>query len=327
MKFWYSTKLSFRAIFLLPLSFIVYIAVKLKQYQRNKIRYSKPVIVVGNITVGGTGKTPTIIWLVNWLKTEGFRPAVVSRGYGAKPNRSFPMLIHQDDTVQEAGDEPKLIQQKTNVPVVIDPDRNRAVEFLCQSHSGDVDLIVSDDGMQHYAMYRDIEVLMIDGLRGLGNEKLLPAGPLREPKVKISSVDFILSKQGDLKLSQPSETATADYRFPVNMKGEALEPQHVILCSGIGNFNSFHETVIKLGFHVSKKIELKDHQQIPTSVLEAASLPIVVTEKDFIKLVNPPEYVFQLPFSLNYSDSFKSRFLKKLKEVIDEKSHHHSRSV
>jgi tetraacyldisaccharide 4'-kinase len=285
------------------------------------------VIVVGNITVGGTGKTPTIIWLVNWLKSEGFRPAVVSRGYGAKPNRSFPMLIRQDDTAQEAGDEPKLIQQKTKVPVVIDPDRNRAVQFLCQMYSGDVDLIVSDDGMQHYAMYRDIEVLMVDGLRGLGNEKLLPAGPLREPKVKISSVDFILSKQGDLQLNQPSETATADYRFPINMKGEALESQNVILCSGIGNFNSFYETVTSLGFHVSKKIELKDHQPIPASVLEDASLPIVVTEKDFIKLVNPPEYVFQLPFSLNYSDSFKSHFLKKLKEVIDEKSHHHSSSV
>jgi tetraacyldisaccharide 4'-kinase len=327
MKFWYSTKLSLRAILLLPLSYLVNIVITLRQNKRNRVSYSKPVIVIGNITVGGTGKTPTIIWLVNWLKSEGYRPAVVSRGYGAKPSRPYPILINHKDTAQEVGDEPKLVFQKTDVPIVIDPDRNRAVQFLCQTQSNEVDLIISDDGMQHYAMYRDIEVLMIDGLRGLGNEKLLPAGPLREHKSKVNSVDFILSKQSDVNLNQTSEMASTHYSLPVNLKGEILKPRDILLCSGIGNFNSFYETVTELGFLVTKQMELRDHKKMPLSVLNDDRLPIVVTEKDFIKLENPPSHIYQLPFSLKYSDTFKSRFLIKLREIIDEKSNHHPSSL
>ncbi len=127
-------------------------------------RASVPVIVVGNISVGGTGKSPLVIWLVNWLRQQGYKPGVVSRGYGAKPP-AFPFIVTPATLPSEGGDEPVMIARRTSVPLVIDPDRPAAVRHLQQSF--DCDIIISDDGMQHYALGRDIEIAVIDGQRGL----------------------------------------------------------------------------------------------------------------------------------------------------------------
>ncbi|PTS94249.1 tetraacyldisaccharide 4'-kinase, partial [Pseudomonas sp. HMWF006] len=135
-----------------------------------------PLIVVGNITVGGTGKTPMILWLIEHCRRSGLRVGVVSRGYGAKPPQ-LPWRVEADQHAAIAGDEPLLIVQRTGVPLMIDPDRSAAVKALLASEP--LDLILSDDGMQHYRLARDLELVLIDAARGLGNKRCLPAGPLR----------------------------------------------------------------------------------------------------------------------------------------------------
>ena len=148
-----------------------------------------PIVVVGNITVGGTGKTPLILWLIEHCQRSGLRVGVVSRGYGAKPAQ-LPWRVQASDSAQVAGDEPLLIVQRSGVPLMIDPDRSRAVQALLASET--LDLILSDDGLQHYRLARDLELVLIDNARGLGNRRCLPAGPLREPVERLHSVDALL---------------------------------------------------------------------------------------------------------------------------------------
>ena len=148
-----------------------------------------PVVVVGNITVGGTGKTPLILWLIEHCRRSGLRVGVVSRGYGAKPPQ-LPWRVEASHSAAVAGDEPLLIVQRCGVPLVIDPDRSRAVKALLASET--LDLILSDDGLQHYRLARDLELVLIDAARGLGNRRCLPAGPLREPVERLQSVDAVL---------------------------------------------------------------------------------------------------------------------------------------
>lgn len=149
-------------------------------------RSSLPVIVVGNLTVGGTGKTPLVIWLVQQLQRHGYRPGIVSRGYGSQPP-FHPYQIQSGDSAAVAGDEPLLLFRRTGVPVVIDPQRAQAVQYL-QANT-DCDVVISDDGLQHYALGRSYEILVLDGKRGLGNGLLLPAGPLRESHRRLQTVN------------------------------------------------------------------------------------------------------------------------------------------
>src|SRR5690606_27098650 len=148
-----------------------------------------PIIVVGNITVGGTGKTPMILWLIAHCRARGLRAGVVSRGYGAKPP-SWPWRVTAEQPASEAGDEPSLIVRRTGVALVIDPDRPRAVRALLEQET--LDIILCDDGLQHYRLARDLELVLIDAARGLGNRRCLPAGPLREPVERLASVDALL---------------------------------------------------------------------------------------------------------------------------------------
>lgn len=156
--------------------------------------FSVPIIVVGNLSTGGVGKTPLVIALVEYFRTKGLSVGVVSRGYKAQ-TRNFPHEVTAHDTARLVGDEPFLIALKTQVPVVIAPKRVQAVEYLIRHHS--VQIIISDDGLQHYRMDRDIEIVVIDGVRKLGNQLCLPAGPLREPKSRLKSIDFHLVNGGE----------------------------------------------------------------------------------------------------------------------------------
>ncbi len=167
-----------------------------RQYLRGKLpcyRAPVPVVVVGNIMVGGNGKTPFVIWLVEQLKAQGYRPGVVSRGYGGKSDQ-YPLLLTQTTPPSVAGDEPVLIARRTQVPVCVDPDRSEAVKRLLQE---DVDIVVTDDGMQHYRLDRDLEIVIIDGQRRFGNGHYLPLGPLRESVDRLDSVDMLINNGGD----------------------------------------------------------------------------------------------------------------------------------
>ncbi len=186
---WY--KSPFLGYLLWPLSWVFRLLAqqrKLSLINRRAPDFSVPVIIIGNITVGGTGKTPLVIAVIEYLQAQGYQPGVISRGYGG--NAEYPMQLNAQTTAAESGDEPLLIAQACNCPVVVSPNRYQACEYLLKNNS--VDVVISDDGLQHYALPRDIEIVVFDGQRGLGNGLCLPAGPLREPVKRLSSVDFVV---------------------------------------------------------------------------------------------------------------------------------------
>ncbi len=157
-------------------------------------RLAVPVIVVGNISVGGTGKTPFVIWLIERLREWGYTPGVISRGYGAEAPQ-YPMPVHGESNPAYCGDEPLLMARRLKVPLVIDPDRSAAGKYLLAQNPG-VDVLVADDGLQHYRLWRDLEICVVDGTRGLGNGALLPAGPLREPPSRLNEVQLTVVNGG-----------------------------------------------------------------------------------------------------------------------------------
>ena len=245
-----------------------------------------PVIVVGNITVGGTGKTPLILWLIDHCRSRGLKVGVVSRGYGAKPP-SLPWRVTPEQAATEAGDEPLLIVQRTGVPLMIDPDRGRAVRALLETES--LDLILSDDGLQHYRLARDLELVLIDAARGLGNRRCLPAGPLREPAERLQSVDAVL-------LNGATEDAASGFAFGlrpsalIELSSGAAWPlehfpagQQLHAVAGIGNPQRFFTTLEALHWRPIPH-PFADHAAYSRDQLEfSPSLPVVMTEKDAVK--------------------------------------------
>jgi tetraacyldisaccharide 4'-kinase len=149
-----------------------------------------PVIVIGNISIGGTGKTPVVMWLAQWLIQHKWRVGIVSKGYGG--DAQGPVLVHRNDTPDSVGDEALMMAQHLSCPVVVAKKRASGIIFLREHHS--VDIVLLDDGLQHYAVARDYEIVLIDGQRGLGNRQCLPAGPLREPPSRLQSVDWIVTQ-------------------------------------------------------------------------------------------------------------------------------------
>lgn len=245
-----------------------------------------PVIVVGNITVGGTGKTPMILWLIEHCRSLGLKVGVVSRGYGAKPPH-FPWRVQASQSAVQAGDEPLLIVQRTDVPLMIDPDRSRAVQALLASEP--LDLILCDDGMQHYRLARDLELVLIDAARGLGNGRCLPAGPLREPAERLDDVGAVLHNGATvdpprgfafgLRPSALVNLRTGERRplehFPA---GQAL---HAV--AGIGNPQRFFNTLQGLNWQPVPH-PFADHAQFDAQSLAfEPPLPLVMTEKDAVK--------------------------------------------
>ncbi|WP_236193971.1 tetraacyldisaccharide 4'-kinase [Pseudomonas glycinae] len=247
---------------------------------------SVPVIVVGNITVGGTGKTPMILWLIEHCRRHGLRVGVVSRGYGAKPAQ-LPWRVQADQTADIAGDEPLLIVQRTGVPLMIDPDRSAAVRALLDSEP--LDLILSDDGMQHYRLARDLELVLIDAARGLGNQRCLPAGPLREPVERLQSVDGVLFN-GALEDRDGGFAFRLQPSTLVNLHSGERKPldhfppgQAVHAVAGIGNPQRFFNTLEALDWRPVPHA-FADHAEYSVQALSfTPSLPVVMTEKDAVK--------------------------------------------
>lgn len=245
-----------------------------------------PLVVVGNITVGGTGKTPLILWLIKHCQRSGLRVGVVSRGYGAKPPH-LPWRVEAEQAAEVAGDEPLLIVQRSGVPLMIDPDRSRAVQALLASEP--LDLILSDDGMQHYRMARDLELVLIDAARGLGNRRCLPAGPLREPIERLQSVDAVLyngarADRDDGFAFQLEPTALVNL-----LTGERLPLDHfpsgqfMHAVAGIGNPQRFFDTLETLHWRPVPHA-FADHAEYSVQALNfMPPLPLVMTEKDAVK--------------------------------------------
>ena len=245
-----------------------------------------PVIVVGNITAGGTGKTPLILWLIEHCRARGLRVGVVSRGYGAQPPR-LPWRVRAGQAAGEAGDEPLMIVERSGVPLMIDPDRPRAVQALLAEEP--LDLILSDDGLQHYRLARDLELVLIDAARGLGNRRCLPAGPLREPLERLAAVDACLlngaaSDGGDgfafnLCPSALVNLASGERRAP-----DCLPPgQAVHAVAGIGNPQRFFATLEALHWRPVPHAFADHAAYSPEDLRFSPALPLLMTEKDAVK--------------------------------------------
>ncbi|OYT95675.1 MAG: tetraacyldisaccharide 4'-kinase [Pseudomonas sp. PGPPP3] len=254
--------------------------------QSPSYRAPVPVVVVGNITVGGTGKTPLILYLIEHCRARGLRVGVVSRGYGAQPP-SVPWRVTAEQSADEAGDEPLLLVQRSGVALMIDPDRARAVQALLSAEP--LDLILCDDGLQHYRLARDLELVLIDAVRGLGNGRCLPAGPLREPQARLQSVDAVLfngasvdSAEGFGFTLQPTAlvNVASGERRPLDLfaPGQAM---HAV--AGIGNPQRFFRTLEALNWRPIAHA-FADHAIYSAAALDfSPSLPLLMTEKDAVK--------------------------------------------
>jgi tetraacyldisaccharide 4'-kinase len=246
------------------------------------VRLPLAVIVVGNITVGGTGKTPLVIWLARWLRQSGYRPGIVTRGYGGRA-REWPQMVQADSDPASVGDEPILLARHADCPVVADPDRVRAARTAM---AGGCDVIISDDGLQHYRLARDVEIAVVDGDRRFGNGRCLPAGPLREPVGRLAAVDARVTngaaQAGELAM-QLVETRfralDSDRDWPVaEFRGRRA---HAV--AGIGNPQRFFDHLRRLGVEVIEHAFPDHHHFTPVDVGFPDALPILMTEKDAVK--------------------------------------------
>ncbi|AFJ47590.1 tetraacyldisaccharide 4'-kinase [Shimwellia blattae] len=252
---------------------------------RRSWRAPVPVVVVGNLTAGGNGKTPVVIWLVEQLMARGIRVGVVSRGYGGKA-ASYPLVLSASTTTAEAGDEPVLIYQRTGAPVAVAPQRARAVQALVSGAHPQI--IITDDGLQHYALARDKEIVVVDGVRRFGNGWWLPAGPMRERAGRLKSVDAVIVNGGH---PQPGEIAmTLAPGQAVNLKTgarcAAAQLHHVVAMAGIGHPPRFFATLEQLGVATEKTIPLSDHYAPSAEMLAGLCAPgqsLLMTEKDAVK--------------------------------------------
>ncbi|MBM3071178.1 tetraacyldisaccharide 4'-kinase [Lelliottia sp. RWM.1] len=252
---------------------------------RRTWRSPVPVVVVGNLTAGGNGKTPVVIWLVEQLKKQGIRVGVVSRGYGGKAEQ-YPLLLTPHTSTAEAGDEPVLIYQRTGAPVAVSPKRRDAVQALLAAHS--LQLIITDDGLQHYALARDKEIVVVDGVRRFGNGWWLPAGPMRERESRLHSVDAVIvnggKAQGD-EISMQLRPGLAVNLLSGERKDVAMLPALVAM-AGIGHPPRFFATLEQCGAQVEKQVPLADHQALVPEEIAALTIPgqtLIMTEKDAVK--------------------------------------------
>lgn len=271
-----------------------------------RIQVARPVLVVGNITVGGTGKTPLVIAIVERLRLAGIRVGVVTRGYRKDGESAQPELIHIVPGVPHTGqlaDEAMLLARRTGVPVVASADRIAACEKLI-ALDPTVQLIVCDDGMQHYRLHRDFEICVIDGARGFGNGALLPAGPLREPPSRLSNVGAIvvnrtLSNLGGARLAEQHSNApmfamTYGDESLMSLGGEKMTVSEALDCwagrkicaiAGIGHPHRFFSHLGRLGFKCSSQEGLPDHHPfLPADINSRDADLVLVTEKDAVKL-------------------------------------------
>ncbi|MCC4309314.1 tetraacyldisaccharide 4'-kinase [Alcanivorax marinus] len=244
-----------------------------------------PVLVVGNVTVGGTGKTPLVIALARRAAERGLKVVVISRGYGADAG-DYPLSVSADDDPARVGDEPLLIARRAEVPVVLDPRRDRALQRAVGEHAAD--LVISDDGLQHYALPRSAEVVVIDADRGLGNGRCLPAGPLREPASRLAAVDFLIANGGPWPGATTMTLAPAP---PTRLSdGESL-PADAFLTrfprvhgvAGIGHPQRFFRTLEALGLAVIPHAFADHHAFRPEDLSFGDDLPVIMTEKDAVK--------------------------------------------
>ncbi|PKF62583.1 tetraacyldisaccharide 4'-kinase [Psychromonas sp. psych-6C06] len=319
MTFWYQP-LTWWAWALYPFSLLFLVVSKVRRIilqasSQKQSQVAHPVIVVGNISVGGNGKTPFVIWLCEMLISEGYKPGIVSRGYGGKSNR-YPLLLNEDTQGKEAGDEPVMLYKRLGVPIVVDPNRVNAVNYL--NEVCDIDITITDDGLQHYALARDIEIVVVDGQRRFGNQKLMPMGPLREPLSRLKEVDFIVNN-GEAAEGEVTMLLAPQPCKPVNGR-EACLPKLVKVncCAAIGYPQRFFDSLYGQHYKIEKQIPFADHHAYEEADFAqfSTALPLLMTEKDAVKCHQfaLPNWWY-LPIDAQLPDNFAHQLLQKIKDL------------
>jgi tetraacyldisaccharide 4'-kinase len=282
------------SVLLYPLSLLFRVAVSVRRagYRAAILHHDRvavPVIVVGNITVGGTGKTPLTLWLAGFLSQAGLRPGIVSRGHGGTVRH--PHRVMPDDDPASFGDEPVLLARRSGCPVYIGRDRVAASRALLAAHPS-CDVLVSDDGLQHYALVRDVELVVIDGERSFGNGWMLPAGPLREPRARLREADAVVVN-GPARALEEIRTVfsmTLEGRLFHNLLNpefvvgpEHFRNQRVSAFAGIGNPPRFFSHLHDLGITFEARAFADHHRFTAADVAFADADAVLMTEKDAVK--------------------------------------------
>jgi tetraacyldisaccharide 4'-kinase len=273
-----------------------------------------PVIIVGNITVGGSGKTPLVLWIAEFLKAKGWSPGIVSRGYGG--SIEFPRAATVAAQAEDVGDEPIMLSRRSGCPVWVGPDRIKVIDALRAQHP-DVDVLVLDDGLQHYRLRRDVEIAVVDS-RGFGNGFLFPAGPLREPRGRLRSVDAVVSHGATVKGFAMQLDGEVAHRMTDSRDRQPLQAwrgQKVHAVAGIGNPSRFFVHVGRAGPKVVPHPFPDHHRFIPEELEFGDEAPVLMTEKDAVKLRRYAQTNWWvLPVSAKLDPAFGDWLLGKLDE-------------
>ncbi|NQY51115.1 MAG: tetraacyldisaccharide 4'-kinase [Piscirickettsiaceae bacterium] len=317
LESWYQTH-SLRWL-LSPLSTLFRIATTLLQLcYKSEIfkRYSIPipVIIIGNINIGGTGKTPLVIWLARQLQRYGFKPGIISRGYGSMPKR-YPLLVSKDSDPADVGDEPVIIARHIDCPIAISPKRIKASTALIKHFN--CNLIISDDGLQHYAFNRNIEIVVVDAERTFGNEYCLPSGPLREPISRLKYIDFLVYNGEysnylfDITISAVKAINLTDTSIQKGLVDFSGQDAHGI--AGIGNPKRFFNLLNELGINVIPH-EFNDHHYFQsTDINFDDDKMVLMTEKDAVKCQYFASYnMWYVPIKAAVSGKLNQRIIQKL---------------
>ncbi|WP_040729205.1 tetraacyldisaccharide 4'-kinase [Thiocapsa marina] len=312
---------------LAPLSWLYCLVIQLRRlgYRKGWLasrRLPVPVVVVGNLTVGGTGKTPAVLALAGLLRARGRRPAIITRGYGSRRGgrgSAAPRRVPPDGEPADFGDEPVLLARRSGCPVVAGPDRVAAGALALAR--GDVDILLADDGLQHYRLARDIEIALVDGARGLGNGRCLPAGPLREPRGRLDTVDLVLTngdgsgidKDGGYRMRLvPGEA--------VNLRNPSISApiadflgRPVFAVAAIGNPERFFAMLRGLGLEVEGRAYPDHYPFAPSDLAAWPPCAVLMTEKDAVKCKSfAGEDHWFLPVEAELDKAFVEAFFRKL---------------
>lgn len=316
---WYRREVAPEMWLLLPLTLLFKLLVWLRLWLfklgvKKQHKIPAIVIVVGNISVGGNGKTPLVILLAKWLMAAGYQPGILSRGYGGKAD-SYPHFVTPACSAQVIGDEPVLIRRNLTCPMIVDPVRYRGAMALVKQYQCNV--ILCDDGLQHYALGRDIEIAVVDGVRRFGNGWMLPMGPLREPVKRLKKANFTVVNGGTAQADEHQMTLQPDKL--VNVKSpqqtQLLQQlkQPVIAAAAIGNPQRFFNLLTQQGVVLKQQLGFADHHPFSPGDLPRETL--LMTEKDAVKCqAFADENWWFLPVNAQLDDSFKQQLLAKLAE-------------
>ncbi|CAH9019493.1 tetraacyldisaccharide 4'-kinase [Candidatus Nitrosacidococcus sp. I8] len=323
-RYWYHKHRSYGL--LVPLSLLYKLIINIRKWAYLKgilptHTLSVPVLVVGNLTVGGTGKTPLVVWLALFLKQQGYRPGVISRGYGGH-TLHYPQWVSPTSDPKIVGDESVLLAKRAKCPIVVSPHRVSGAKTLLVHTQ--CNILLSDDGLQHYNLGRDIEILVIDGIRRFGNNHYLPAGPLREPPSRANIVDLTVVNGGRAEGNE--YLMVLRFQNVHNLKTqeicslEIFKQSKIHAIAGIGHPERFFTQLETQGLSIYRHPFPDHHNFNPQELNFQDKIPIVMTEKDAVKCISFAEnHYWYLPVSASLPNSFNEKVLTLVRKAFEKK--------